>query len=475
MSDKEGALKCSVCDRLVPKEEIIEGGDACLECFVSGNVSKPKPQENPASSQKSVSQPPEERKEAKSSDKVEQAPTICIICKTTLNPSEVVEGAEGYCIQCFLANESEISKAANPDEPENPLVDPNFVNYLIFNLFQDEEAPTEERYYYSKYLHIDKRDPSNVEVLDLYSSQTALSAIIANSFSSITSLSPYQYLLTGGCVGDPSNRLVPSSLCVAVVLRKHDQYFNFIPFQSLLSARYGHASVILDDHLYVLGGLQKTTKENTYCWLNRCERLSLSGLKSYLDVITGGYSADMPTNSWEEIEKMSQPRANLSAFGHANKIYAFGGFSGPNTLESSIERYDVTQKKWENINLDEKLQQINYKFLASSVLLRVEDKIYILGGSNGQNESKDTVEIDAETLEITSLKPLNRGRAAAQGFVAQGTLYIFGGENSPFTVETLKLKEKDKGFVSVGPIEDVDNGTGLLGRGFIGDSGFFIQ
>lgn len=227
--------------------------------------------------------------------------------------------------------------------------------------------------------------------------------------------------------------------------------------------------------------MQRLAKDNTYCWLATCEKYNLQDLKRKFDIIVErGDRSELPTHSWETVEKMNHPRANFGVFEAKGKIYAFGGFSGSNLVEQSIEKYDTGTNKWEVLNFKDKLQKINYNFLASSLVLSLDNQVFILGGTDGAKASNQVVRIDTKTMELESLKPLNKPRAGAKGFALIKNLYLFGGETpskigqAPLYFEILDIDKKNEGFKICQFPEEVSKDSGILGNGFVGDYGFFI-
>ena len=89
------------------------------------------------------------------------------------------------------------------------------------------------------------------------------------------------------------------------------------------SKRYNHASVQVDNNVYLIGGLDGG-----------------NSLKSVHRI-----NVDDATPSWESIQDMSEKRMNCAAALHENTIFVFGGQAGRNfrnnTL-SSIKYFETT-------------------------------------------------------------------------------------------------------------------------------------
>ena len=54
---------------------------------------------------------------------------------------------------------------------------------------------------------------------------------------------------------------------------------------------------------------------------------------------------DSMANAWEAVASMSTARQSLAAAVVDGKLYAMGGYDGPNWL-SSVERYDPAKNEW---------------------------------------------------------------------------------------------------------------------------------
>lgn len=459
--------KCYICKK--EADITSDKGPLCLSCFASLAPEEPKKTAKTA----------EERKEELAPAPKKENTGLCSICKKKLDPNVCIESDTGFvCMDCFTADAQEEN-----EKGYNPLTNFKHLNFLMFNLYHEDAAeskPDEQSFLSARYINVSKEDPTKSQVLEISSNQTVLPTTVPEFFSSVVPLSEYQFLITGGCVNSPGG-YIPASSFLGVAIQKHNYYFSFGPLTNMSQSRFAHSSIIVDNYLYVIGGMQRNAKDNTYCWLSSCEKFNLKGLKMTLDIVLEtGDKSELPTHSWENVEKLNNPRANLSVFEAEGKIYAFGGFSGANVLEQSIEKFDPVKNKWEVLNFKDKLQKINYNFLASSLVLNIDHQIFILGGTDGNKASDKVVRIDTKTMELENLKSLNKPRAGAHGFALIKTLYLFGGETpskagAPLIFEVMDLDKKNEGFKSYQTPDEVNKDSGILGSGFVGDYGFFIS
>ncbi|XP_028407730.1 kelch-like protein 20 [Dendronephthya gigantea] len=121
---------------------------------------------------------------------------------------------------------------------------------------------------------------------------------------------------------------------------------------SLDIAREGHATVVDDLSIYVIGG-----KNESGC-LASVERFNNS------------------TETWEVLAPMNNNRAHFCAIWHKNNIYAFGGHDGENVL-NSVEVYNPNSNQWQL--LPEGMSTPRMKFALSLC----GDEAFVIGGMVG--------------------------------------------------------------------------------------------
>lgn len=87
----------------------------------------------------------------------------------------------------------------------------------------------------------------------------------------------------------------------------------------MINARYAHCAVILNGNLYVIGGRQYGDDENGL--LSATERFNFSEQK------------------WHPSASLMYPRSGGVAIVYESHIYMFGGYTGNNTRNMTIETY----------------------------------------------------------------------------------------------------------------------------------------
>ena len=122
------------------------------------------------------------------------------------------------------------------------------------------------------------------------------------------------------------------------------------------SGRSGHSSVVIDNKMYIIGGLTSSGVSNS--------------IERY----------DVNTDSWSTIYNMSVSLQLLSTESYGDKIYIIGGIDSRDSYTYSIYSYDIVKNEWN------KLYDLNEpKARASSCI--VGSVIYIMGGTiNTNNE-----------------------------------------------------------------------------------------
>ncbi|MFC2018976.1 Kelch repeat-containing protein [Chloroflexota bacterium] len=163
--------------------------------------------------------------------------------------------------------------------------------------------------------------------------------------------------------------------------------------------RAGATSAIVDNTIYVFGGMNK-------------ER-SMSVTETY----------DISTNTWTRKASMPTARATASATAVEKMIYVFGGRNESSVLDV-VEVYDTTQDSWKRVK---PLSFARWNQMAAAF----EQKIYVFGGLTGvgdKRESINTVEIYDPIADSWSRGPsIPERKQGAAVAILQGKIYLAGG------------------------------------------------
>ncbi len=187
------------------------------------------------------------------------------------------------------------------------------------------------------------------------------------------------------------------------------------PKEPMLQARKEHASVYLQNCVYVLGGYNGIKNG----FLSSCEKYDLIGEK------------------WIPICNMEVPKCAFGATTMGNRyIFTIGGYDGSIRL-NIVERYDVQTDKWTLLNVKMKQPLSNCAGFASS-----ENSIMVLGGGHNIGFSLEMSQLDLETLKWKEFPSMVDGKDLRNKIVIfNEEVYAIGGNN--FLVEKFSLRKND--------------------------------
>ncbi|XP_047210357.1 kelch-like protein 4 isoform X2 [Girardinichthys multiradiatus] len=120
---------------------------------------------------------------------------------------------------------------------------------------------------------------------------------------------------------------------------------------------------------------------------------------------------DPHTNKWSMCAPMSKRRGGVGVATYNNFLYAVGGHDAPasnhcSRLSDCVERYDPKTDTWTTVS------SLSIPRDAVGVCL-LGDRLYAVGGYDGQSYLKTVESYDAQNNEWTEEVPLNIGRAGA--------------------------------------------------------------
>ena len=219
----------------------------------------------------------------------------------------------------------------------------------------------------------------------------------------------------------------------------------------MIYPRQGHASVVLDGKLFVIGGVS-----NRIGYLSSVECLDLeTGQRSEMApmitprssngaavlegkiYVAGGWtgshsfalvdSFDAATNQWTAVAPMNTCRSFYGMVSSQGKLFAVGGVDNQDDVLSSVEMFDPNTGEWTDI---QSLIIPRYG-LAVAVL---GDKLYAIGGkdSDGVHRlgSVECLDLSVPNSQWTTVAPMTTPRLNMGAVVTGGTIYIAGGHGS---------------------------------------------
>lgn len=239
-------------------------------------------------------------------------------------------------------------------------------------------------------------------------------------------------------------------------------------FASLSQPRVGAASAILDDTMYVIGGINSMCASGVHAsgekydfasnmWsfisdLPQARAFATAvPLNGQVYIIGGGIElfAETPTNSvlsydptadtWSQRAPIASAAFSPAAAAYDNKIYVVQG--------ESLEAYDAATDSWEIMS--------GPTNGSGDALFEINGKL-ILCGTGSNIQEYDPV-ADMWTTKSASLTPRYRSSAT----VIQGKIYVFGGSFGGGSEEYATIEEYDPAF-------DKWNQRGLMVRPRIG-------
>eukprot|EP01025_Chloroclados_australasicus_P055870 TRINITY_DN6861_c0_g1_i5.p1 TRINITY_DN6861_c0_g1~~TRINITY_DN6861_c0_g1_i5.p1 ORF type:complete len:457 (-),score=56.08 TRINITY_DN6861_c0_g1_i5:423-1793(-) len=211
------------------------------------------------------------------------------------------------------------------------------------------------------------------------------------------SMSQFECAQLGNKLVVAGGRDLSGTLCNAQVHALNLENGEWSQGADMLSAKYGHAMVVLNDKIYTIGGDYEAVTLNTVeMW-------------------------DMERNVWTKSGNTVIARFSLTAAEQDGCIYAVGGFDGQQYLKS-IERYDPREGKW-SICGDMHVPR------GSHVGGNYDGLLLSACGFDGKQfltsaEFWDTRASKAYTLPVCPVL-----HAYGSGGVVQGKFYVYGGKH----------------------------------------------
>ena len=235
------------------------------------------------------------------------------------------------------------------------------------------------------------------------------------NYSSIVMLNPDHIYITGGITKD-----LKEITKVAYEMNS-TLPIKFAQLPSLNIARYTHMSIINKDVLYVIGGRTYGTDEVGI--LNQCETFDLK-IKS----------------KWNSIAKMKKSRCTGFLIIYQERIYAFGGYTGPKKRSRLIERYDGFYNIWQSLEF-----KLSEGVEAGSIYPIDLDEFVIVGGNSKDGNSTKSYLYNIQEKTVKDYPNLIKPRVLQKTFIdyKKGNIYVLGGD-AENTCEKLNYLNNEK-------------------------------
>ncbi|XP_015282142.1 PREDICTED: kelch-like protein 28 [Gekko japonicus] len=248
--------------------------------------------------------------------------------------------------------------------------------------------------------------------------------------------------------------------CLESVEMYFPQNDSWIGLAPLRVPRYEFGICVLDQKIYVMGGIAAPTcqgvdynkhERSVECWdpdTNTWAPLeSMNEGRSTLGVAVlareiyalGGYDGQSYLQSvekyiprvkeWQPVAPMSKTRSCFSAAVLDGMIYAIGGY-GPAHM-NSVERYDPSRDSWETVApMADK--RINF---GVGVTLGF---IFVVGGHNGVSHLSSIERYDPHQNQWTVCRPMKEPRTGVGAAVIDTYLYVVGGHSGSSYLNTVQ-------------------------------------
>ena len=181
----------------------------------------------------------------------------------------------------------------------------------------------------------------------------------------------------------------------------------------LAFSRQNLPALVLDDRIFLIGGLGSPTSEMT----------TLRDVSIYRPL----------TDLWEVGTPMPSPRSYSGGAALGRRLYIVGGFSRGDFASSRLWIYDEVQNVWSRGS------RIPTRRAAHAVV-ELDGLIYAMGGMDRVVGDKNSVEIyDPATDQWTSAPPLPTARNRLAGVVHDGMIYTFGGSQGDVPVDVVEV------------------------------------
>lgn len=164
----------------------------------------------------------------------------------------------------------------------------------------------------------------------------------------------------------------------------------------LPAPRGGHAAVVLDGRIHVIGG------------------------GNSVSTIDNHSVYDPATNTWTERAKLPRSMGSLAAVVLGGKLYSIGGRSGFNDF-GDVHIYDPNTDAWvPGVSIDAR---------GTGGAAVIGGALYYIGGESQAKGAvlSDVLRLDPSAKAWTADTPMPTGRSFARAVVFRGRLYVVGG------------------------------------------------
>ncbi|MCV9389263.1 Kelch repeat-containing protein [Reichenbachiella ulvae] len=179
--------------------------------------------------------------------------------------------------------------------------------------------------------------------------------------------------------------------------------------------RGGAACVLIQDELYLIGGIQLGHTSGTVAWVDRL---------------------NLETGEWKMLTDAPHRRDHVVAASDGKCIYVLGGRTTDyheegrftaffDTAQPAVDKLDLKSMKWET------MQNPLPVASAGGTAIHANNHIYYTGGESDQKEAHDEVQVlDPKSDQWTIVAKLNQGRHGTSLVCIANSLYIASGSGN---------------------------------------------
>jgi len=258
----------------------------------------------------------------------------------------------------------------------------------------------------------------------------------------------FNFFATGG-LSDSNGMYAPSKkVFVASFFTQIDQNTQikarFKNLPDLPEAVYYHQSAVVKDakedtHLVVFGGLSEFGNFEGQESRNQVISLNLQKEFYYQKNFEAFYDTKVKAK-WKQKAAMNEKRAGFSSVVTKSQLlFVFGGHSQGKLAEAAVERFDINQNSWAVIPLQVEGQPL-HSLIGSGMTTDIDsEKVFILGGSDGQLLQSEVLEVDTRKAKAKRLPAMLDPLANMHSSFLDGKLHAFAGLGSRGDSQVLDL------------------------------------
>lgn len=240
----------------------------------------------------------------------------------------------------------------------------------------------------------------------------------------------------------------------------------FKTLPDLPESLFYHQSALIKDakgdtNLLVFGGLSafgnyegQESRNQVHSFNLQAEFKAQANFESFYDNRT--------KTNWVERAPMNEKRAGFSSVvTQSQLLYVFGGHNQGKLASIAIERFNINQNIWTPIPLKIDDQDFTSLIGAAMTTDPANEKVYILGGSDGQVLQSSVFELDTRSAQLRALSTMLDARTNTQATFHNGKVFIFvglgsSGENHCLDLATNEWKDLERKFESLTSSQDLD-------------------